>query len=153
MNYTEKKGVTLQRRKDDDRGNFVAEIGISGKDKKTKNFSIKKYGKDKAARMALYQRLAFEVERNKKSDDYEHFCYEFMKEIADFYNYDINKDINGVITVNDDESAFIYDSIDKALIDWYETLNESDKCSINEKVDMYWEEERKFIKTLIDYNK
>lgn len=148
MDYKAKKGVTLQRRKSDDRGNFVAEIGISGVNKKTKNFSVKKYG-DKADKMAFYQRMIFELERNKRSDDFEYFCYELMKEIADFYNYDIDKNANGSITVTDGESTFVYENVDEALVDWYETLKDSDDCSINEKVDMYWEEERKFIEFLI----
>ena len=159
MEYGNKKGVTLQTRKNETTGNWVAEIGISGINKKTKNFAVRKYGYDEAQKMAFYQRLIFEIERNKKSEDYDYFCYELMKEIADFYNYemnvitDIDMGVKKTIIITDGDSTFKYNNIDEALMDWYETLVESDKCCVNEKVGMYWEQERKFIKTLIDIKK
>lgn len=155
--YKHKKGVTFQQRRDNtNRGNWVAEIGGGKHKKRTKNFAVRKYGNDEALLMAYYQRLIFEVEENKRSEDYGYYCYSLLEEITDFYGYDIDKRYNCIkdiyeIVITNDDDTFIYDTEEDGLKDWYVTLVESDKCAINEKVDMYWEKERNFIRKIIDY--
>jgi len=45
-----------------------------------------------------------------------------MKEICDWYNYEMKEVDNKVIVFDGGNSYFEYDSIDEALKDWLETL-------------------------------
>lgn len=150
MNYKSKKGISLQKRNDreESEGNWVSEIIITGGKKRSRSFSISKYGYDKALTLAFFQRLIFEVDENKRSCDYDMFCYELLEDICKFYDYDVLKQLDDKIIVTNGDTKSEYYNVEEALIDWYETLVESDKCSVEEKVNLYWEHEREFIKTL-----
>lgn len=76
-----------------------------------------------------------------------------LKEIVEFYNYDMKINSDGSRVIYDVDDTYEYNSVEEALIDWKETLVETDKCCEDEKVEKVWEKEIEFIETLQNKNK
>lgn len=73
---------------------------------------------------------------------------ELLKEICSWYNYNLTVEGNKIIDINNEDECN-YETVEEGLRDWLETLEESNKCCINEKVEMLWSrEEIELIKQL-----
>lgn len=128
---TERKiGVTLNH-KGDSKESWVSEYCVNRK-KLRRNFSTKKYGYNFAYENAVLSRLEFEETYKNRSRDNEIFMKEILMNIMDFYGYDFEIKI----------------SVYEDLIDWLITLEETDKCMVNEGVNRIWKREIDLIKLI-----
>lgn len=78
---------------------------------------------------------------------------DLLKEICEAYDYTVEIIDGKVLCIIDgadkaDEENFTYNSIEDALIDWLDTLIESEMCYIKEKVNISWICEIEYIKEL-----
>lgn len=78
---------------------------------------------------------------------------DLLKEICEAYDYTVEIIDGKVLCIIDgadktDEENFAYNSVEDALIDWLDTLIESEMCYIKEKVNTSWMSEIEYIKEL-----
>ncbi len=74
---------------------------------------------------------------------------ELLKEICNWYNYNLTIAEEKIININNTEECY-YKSVDEGLKDWLETLEESNKCCIDEQVELLWSnEEIELIKSIL----
>ena len=65
-----------------------------------------------------------------------------LKEIFEHYGYEYEILEDGSIKEFNDEGRYtLYNRVEDALKEWLLTLEESNKCCINEKVPLLWSEE------------
>lgn len=73
---------------------------------------------------------------------------ELLKEICNWYNYNLTIKGEKIIDINNTEECS-YESVDEGLKDWLETLEESNKCCVDEQVELLWSnEEIELIKSI-----
>ena len=78
---------------------------------------------------------------------------ELLRDICKFYNYELtlNSD-NTIRCIGDDgystEYRFTYKNIDDALIDWIDTLIDTDEDALNNECNAFWSKEIEFIKNI-----
>ena len=73
---------------------------------------------------------------------------ELLKEICNWYNYNLTIAGEKIIDINNINKCS-YESVEEGLKDWLTTLEESNRCCIDEKVPLLWSnEEIELIKSI-----
>ena len=147
------KGVLLHK-KGLKNESHMAEMLING-EKYKKSFSTNKYGFNYSFDLASKVRLFLEQISNSKNKNFisrNNIDKLFiLKNICDFYNYtlEISDKIYYYCGSKDDkEYSFEATTVDEALKQWLETLEETDKCNHDEGVLPIWTFEKNFISSL-----
>lgn len=73
---------------------------------------------------------------------------ELLKEICESYDCELEIKDNKIICKTEDGEVFTYNNLEEALIDWLDTLTESEMCYIEAKSGITWLPEIDYIKEI-----
>lgn len=74
--------------------------------------------------------------------------YELLKDICEAYGYELEYKNDLIICTVDEEDNYEYESVELALIDWLDTLIESELVYKTDNVNITWKPEIEYIKEL-----